>query len=142
MCLVDLTKTEFLLAFIGQIPCGNHEWVPYDSNISPVENLVDKPDDLDPQPEYPLRTKLTFYKEEMQPPPSLEILEGDVLSDAQQGSPLRGVPVTSQTQSSPFPSATVMLIFWVLGLVMWCMVYMKGQTRPRRMNDKKTIKDV
>lgn len=31
--------------------------MPYDLSMSPLENLFDHPDDLDPQPEYPLRQK-------------------------------------------------------------------------------------
>lgn len=32
------------------------DYITYDANVSPYENLHDKPDDLDPQPEFPLRT--------------------------------------------------------------------------------------
>eukprot|EP00529_Nitzschia_sp_RCC80_P023786 CAMPEP_0113522820 /NCGR_PEP_ID=MMETSP0014_2-20120614/45390_1 /TAXON_ID=2857 /ORGANISM="Nitzschia sp." /LENGTH=465 /DNA_ID=CAMNT_0000420897 /DNA_START=119 /DNA_END=1512 /DNA_ORIENTATION=+ /assembly_acc=CAM_ASM_000159 len=60
------------------LPCGNFAWVPYDPNISPVENLYDNPDDLDPQPEYPLRTKMVYYKEVDAIVSDLEILEGDL----------------------------------------------------------------
>jgi hypothetical protein len=84
--------------------------VPYDSNISPVANLYDKPDNLDPQPEYPLRTALTFYKEEDQPL-GLDILEGGAMSELQPAA------------NSPFPSSLVLFTLWIFGLIVWCTMF-------------------
>jgi len=114
------------------LPCGKQAWVPYDANISPMENLFDKPDDLDPQPEYPLRKKMTFYKKEIQPP-SPEVLEGDVASDT---------PVIR----SAFPSTSMLLSLWILGLIMWCMAFMptssSSRKRPRQKRVQKAMKSV
>jgi hypothetical protein len=33
----------------GDVKCSGHEWVPYDTSISPQENLFNNPDNLDPQ---------------------------------------------------------------------------------------------
>ena len=33
----------------ADVQCSGHEWVPYDTNISPQENLYNNPDNLDPQ---------------------------------------------------------------------------------------------
>ena len=33
----------------SDVKCIGHEWVPYDTNISPQENLYNNPDNLDPQ---------------------------------------------------------------------------------------------
>ena len=97
-----------------------------------MENLFDKPDDLDPQPEYPLRKKMTFYKKEIQPP-SPEVLEGDVASDT---------PVTR----SAFPSTSMLLSLWILGLIMWCMAFMptssSSRKRPRQKRVQKAMKSV
>jgi hypothetical protein len=112
----------FVLSLL-QAQCANHQWVPYDTNISPVVNLFDKPDDLDPQPEYPLRSELVYYKQEDQPAPNLNVLS---MAQGHDG----GVPQIPQpasiegAQTSPFPSFTLMLILWVFGLVMWCMTFM------------------
>jgi hypothetical protein len=118
-----------LFCFSLQAPCANHQWVPYDTSISPVDNIFDKPDDLDPQPEYPLRSELVYYKQEDQPAPSLNVLEGDVLSMAQGHGGVPQIPQPASiegAQNSPFPSFTILLTFWVFGLVMWCVTFMKS----------------
>jgi hypothetical protein len=120
---VSLDETSFLplFRFSIQAPCANHQWVPYDTNISPVDNLFDKPDDLDPQPEYPLRSELVYYKQEDQPAPN--VLEGDVLSVAQGHAGGAQIPQIEGAGNSPFPSFALMLVLWVFGLVVWCMIF-------------------
>jgi len=101
------------------IPCGNFQWVPYDPNISPVDNLYSNPDDLDPQPDFPLRTELTFFKDTADVTPDLEVLEGD-LHPAGQVSDSGAAKVISPTPStSNLPSIPLLFILWVLGLVAW-----------------------
>jgi hypothetical protein len=117
--------------------------VPYDANISPVQNLFEQPDNLDPQPEYPVRTELTFYKEVLQEPLTLEILEGDVMEQKEESA---GSPGTMTTTTSPFPSALLLLTLWVFGLIAWCAVF-KGpasskKKRPRRAPAARNFKDV
>ena len=115
-----------------------------------MENLWNKPDDLDPQPEFPLRTKLTFYKEEV-PVATLEMLEGDILPEgAQQALSQNDAPaIPAVDQPSPFPPATILGSLWIIGLIVWCMVYMNpsasgssSESRSRRKSDKKSFKDV
>jgi hypothetical protein len=52
---------------VGPLPknmnCANLKFVPYDTQISPADNLYDNPNDLDTQPEFPRRTDLIFYKQ-------------------------------------------------------------------------------
>lgn len=88
-----------------------------------MANLYDKPDDLDPQPEFPLRTELTFYKDEAWEPPKLEILEGDVMGEV--GSPKQASSRSVVTEQSNFPSAVLMLILWILGLCAWCSMFLQ-----------------
>ena len=120
-----------------EAPCMGHQWVPYDINISPVENLFDKPDDLDAQPEYPLRTELAFYKEDIEARHNLESLDRDIMEDSQQ------IP-----HPSPFPSTFVLLPLWLLGLVVWYMTFATGsaskasKTPARKAKKKVSQKDV
>eukprot|EP00339_Tiarina_fusa_P005024 CAMPEP_0117014916 /NCGR_PEP_ID=MMETSP0472-20121206/12010_1 /TAXON_ID=693140 ORGANISM="Tiarina fusus, Strain LIS" /NCGR_SAMPLE_ID=MMETSP0472 /ASSEMBLY_ACC=CAM_ASM_000603 /LENGTH=492 /DNA_ID=CAMNT_0004718591 /DNA_START=24 /DNA_END=1499 /DNA_ORIENTATION=- len=110
--------------------CANHEWVPYDLNISPVDNMFDEPDDLDPQPEYPLRTKMAFYREEeVKQPPSLEILgEGDVADIAKELIPNKDEQALPDslptTVESMYPSGTLIFVLWVFGLLAWCGLFL------------------
>jgi hypothetical protein len=71
--MVSIDDTIFLPLFrsIAGL-CANHQW--HHDLVSPVDNLFDKPDDLDPQPEYPLRSELGSRKQEDQPAPSLNVL--------------------------------------------------------------------
>ncbi|OEU09284.1 hypothetical protein FRACYDRAFT_277408 [Fragilariopsis cylindrus CCMP1102] len=106
------------------LPCGNFRWVPYNSGISPIENLYSNPDDLDSQPEFPLRTYLTFAdKYETSRINSLNsVSEGDVLNPT--GSTgLRSS--SSQSRGDNFPYGTI-FILWIFGLVLWCYVHVFG----------------
>ena len=111
--------------------CGNFAWVPYDSDISPMENLYSDPDDLDPQPEYPLRTNLTFsgdrYGESMMG------MDGDLVSSSLSMS-------ASPLDPNRVPYGT-MLFFWILGLALWCQVYgftSKHSSGPKRRKKNKS----
>lgn len=43
--------------------CTGHQWVPYDMSISPIEQLYNNPNNLDPQPEFPMRTQMIYYQQ-------------------------------------------------------------------------------
>jgi hypothetical protein len=125
--------SSFLL--ILQASCIGDEWVPYDVNISPTDNLYDEPDNLNPQPEYPLRTELTFYEEEDGDASSIEVLEGDLMGDASSASKdassssdesvisSHNKALPSRQHVSPFPTASVLIPLWLLGLVVWFMTF-------------------
>jgi hypothetical protein len=106
---------------LQQLPCGNFQWVPYDTSISPVENLYSNPDDLDPQPEYPLRTEMVFYKVEMEDTsPDLELLAGDLHPIARRhGLDEQAVGTSPSLESSNSHSFTFMFLLWILGLLGW-----------------------
>ena len=92
-------------------------------NISPVDNLYDKPDDLDPQPEYALRNKMVFYKEEDWKPliPNLDIEGSDSIGGEENpydGSVPKEVPQSLETSRQP--SGTLLFLLWLLGLLTWC----------------------
>jgi len=126
----------FLFFGCLQLPCGKDEWVPYDLNISPIENLYDKPDNLDPQPEFPLRTELVFYKQETWEPPKLEILEGDLLGDEAMMSHNNNQAADDQPT---FPTTILLLVLWVIGLCFWCFVFLRSTASPG-LRRKKTVR--
>jgi hypothetical protein len=116
--------------------CANLKFVPYDAQISPADNLYDNPNDLDTQPEFPLRTDLIYYKQVEQviePPLSFE------LSPEQSGT---GRELTVTGEKYPFPPASTMLTLWFMGLALWCVFFMNSSgKRPRRIKGG-GIKDV
>lgn len=130
-----------------KLSCGDDQWVPYDMNISPVDNMYDKPDDLDPQPEFPLRTEMVFYKETLWDPPKIEILEGDIF---ERSSSTAEKPPPPTLDKPVFPSALLLLVLWVGGLVLWCYVFLRpmslslrGPVHPRKKkNVTKLVKNV
>ena len=129
--------------------CGNDQWVPYDMNISPVDNLFDKPNDLDPQPEYPLRTKMVFYEGEDWKPLQLDGGGADPIAvgDEQRNheSMPKGLPPS--VEASRYPSGILIFLLWILGLVMWCAYFVvgvagsTGKKKPRR-NKATSVKEV
>lgn len=102
-----------------------------------MANLYDKPNDLDPQPEFPLRTELTFYHETDWQSAKQGVLEGDVAGqDPLVSSSSRNLNVAGdQVEPSPFPSATLLFVLWIIGLCAWCVVF----AVPGAMNGSKTI---
>ena len=109
-------------------PCGNYKWVPYDSQISPMENLYSNPDDLDPQPEFPLRTNLTFSENRY----------GDSMVDLDDSSSSALGVSADPLDPSRVPYGTIFL-FWIVGLGFWCNMFVfssKPSSRPRRKKNK------
>ena len=103
------------------------KFVPYDAGISPTDNLYDNPNDLDTQPEYPLRTELTYYEqvEQIVEPPVV-----DFDSEAALGLRKESVPAA---EKYPFPPASTMLTLWFMGLALWCVFFMNSAgSRSRR----------
>ena len=122
--------------------CSGFHWVPYDANISPVENLFDNPDNLDPQPEFPLRSEMVFYEQVVLKSPH----------EAYTVAEHHSIPVghTYESQSA-LPSLPVLFILWVFGLVIWCVFCMKPSSsrksgpkkkRSAVLSDSSVYKDV
>jgi len=100
------------------LKCGNFLWVPYNSIISPLENLYSNPDDLQPQPIYPLRTDLTFAdKYEMNI--DIDTSEGDILNNPSVPHSPPKMSSTSQPRGDNFPYDEI-FILWIFGLMLWC----------------------
>jgi hypothetical protein len=113
----------------ANLKCTGHEWVPYDFETSPTDNLYVSPDNLDPQPEYPLRTKLVYYQQVTQP--FYEIEDGDVAAAAatlDRRLPLirnsDGFADNSLATTTNMPPISVLLVFWLFGLLVWYIMFM------------------
>jgi hypothetical protein len=123
--------------------CAGKEWVPYDSSISPTENLFTNPDNLDPQPEYLLRTNLIYYhptsmSQSLLLPDESDIGIGSGLSPI--GKEI--VPVTGNT----LPSLGVIFLLWLVGLVVWFTMFMPksfvSETKQRPTVTRKKSSDI
>lgn len=116
----------------GPNRCSGDSWVPYDAGISPVENLFGNPDNLDPQPEFPLRSEMVFYEQVLKSP---QVIEAPTLAERHPDS----IPVNHTYEpKSSLPSLPVLFILWVLGLVAWCVFCMKPSSRKIRAKKKRS----
>jgi hypothetical protein len=125
---------------MGPGACTGHEWVQYDSSILPTENLFTNPSNLDPQPEYPRRTKLLYYQQVQQFQPLFEV---DTESAERE---LPAVVTTDGHEIDRFdaasgPSVGVFFVFWIFGLLVWYMLFAPNAfaagTKPRRTTSHK-----
>lgn len=113
--------------------CSGASWVPYDASISPVENLFDNPDNLDPQPEFPLRSDLVFYQQVILESPNQ--VDTPTLGEIQPGS--SSINRTHASQSS-LPSLPLLFILWILGLIAWCTFCMAPSSTKSRPKKKRS----
>jgi hypothetical protein len=101
--------------------CTNLKWVPYDVSISPRSNLFDgtgKADDLDLDPEFPLRTLPDAFGGQYDHP----FPDG---AAAWKGS-VQTVPVSIDAPSSDVPYSIVFLL-WGVGLCVWYAMFLGGK---------------
>lgn len=108
-----------------ELKCTGHVWVPYEGSISPTDNLFSNPDNLDPQPEYPLRTHLIYYQQ-VTLAQSFVDAEGYAI-DADRKLPAsdgRGPDGFDAHATSHLPSSGVLFVFWLIGLLVWYIMYM------------------
>lgn len=115
--------------------CGQVEYVPYDRKVSPTANMYDEPDNLDPQPEYALRTNLTYYEqvEHLVAASPLLALSADNTSVVEVAAPygdrnpesLRMVSEDSFETAGygRLPSLSLLFLLWCFGLVVWCTMF-------------------
>lgn len=100
--------------------CASKEWVPYDSSISPMENFYDKATDLDPQPEFTVRTKFAFFVEGEPEVDKFMVQDGETIPQQQMQQRL---DLTHEIPPNNSPPFTTLLILWFFGLIVWCMVF-------------------
>ena len=111
-----------------------------------MENLYSKATDLDPQPEFPLRTKTVFYHEMDMPPGIPELLVKDGKDARPQVAGTANMVVPPHVESSS-PPVAILFILWVFGLIVWCMVFVNtngasGKPKRRRKAGSAGFKDV
>ena len=128
--------------------CVHNDYVPYDQSISPVANLYDEPANLDAQPEYPLRTNLKFAHQ-----PKYEVELNSLDQAAAIGELDHHAPtLTADSPLSKLPSASLLLLLWIFGLVGWCLLFLhnppsnelpkKRAPRKAKPAKKRVFKDV
>lgn len=113
--------------------CTDADWVPYDASISPIENLFDNPDNLDPQPEYPLRTALTYGEEVVDATLDLE-LDGNM---EQQHHADAFSQQTGVHEKPSLPPMSILLVLWVFGLFVWFVLFSGSSTSQSGRHKKK-----
>jgi hypothetical protein len=145
--LEEFTNMDFktLQGNVGtSMRCSGASWVPFDESISPVDNMYGNPDNLDPQPEFPLRTELVYYQQVVE-----SVTQFDLDLDARIDQHADAFPQyeTGMTQPKPsLPPLSLLFVLWVFGLMVWCAVFYNttGQAaRPRKKSlDPEGSKDV
>uniref|UniRef100_A0A7S3L6I9 Uncharacterized protein n=1 Tax=Amphora coffeiformis TaxID=265554 RepID=A0A7S3L6I9_9STRA len=118
--------------------CVHNDYVPYDRSISPVSNLYDEPANLDAQPEYPLRTDLKFAH---QPKHTAELNSLDQAAALGDLDHHHHGPITTPTSKSPLsklPSTSLLLLLWIFGLVVWCLLFWHNPPPSREIPKKRT----
>jgi Glycosyltransferase (GlcNAc) len=108
--------------------CANLDYVPYDASISPIQNLFAAPDDLDPQPEFPLRTNLIYpYDETVVMPRTTSVVPGlkahDIVLLDNKKQSFAGVSTTTATEPYTPSSPLLVIVLWIVGLIIWCAVF-------------------
>lgn len=116
--------------------CTGAPWVPFDEKISPVENLFDNPDNLDPQPEFPLRTQLTFYQQIEEALPDLDFGNEIEKPHVKSFTPLATDGIDG---SSSLLFLALLLLLWMIGLIMWCAVFLLPSSVTRFRARKKKV---
>jgi hypothetical protein len=107
--------------FGREIICAGIGWVPYDASISPTDNLFDHPDSLDPQPEYPLRTELIYYRQLNEESP---LKRGDKGGAARNAAEILGNdPSVFGASSDNVPSTSILFVLWIFGLFVWYVMF-------------------
>jgi hypothetical protein len=126
--------------------CDQLQWVPYDLTMPPSEHLYEDADDLDPQPEFPLRTTMS---KKQQPSitsqdAALNKIIGDVTNE------LGTAASDGHASDSNLDGDDILWIIplWLLGLFIWYRMYglksfgWKTTARKRGLFGKNNIKEV
>lgn len=92
--------------------CVNFDYVHYDASIPPTANAFSSPDDLDPQPEFPMRTELIYGA--VQNTPAEKLLKDEV-----NGGHFQRIPLTNSEPSSGSSYFTLIFVLWAFGMFVW-----------------------
>jgi hypothetical protein len=94
-----------------------------------MENMFDKATDLDPQPEFPLRTQHVFYQQPDQP---IGELQDQVIVDQ-----VSAIAPAGHVAGSNSPPLATLFILWIFGLLVWCMYYVNSKGTGKSQGRKK-----
>lgn len=128
--------------------CANLRWVPYSATISPIANMLENADNLDPQPEYPLRTAFKYYQQvEEEVAPLLKLDLAEEAEGLQQSLDSFGDGAEPLPEASNLPSLPLLLVFWIFGLVVACVMadapkVQRGARKGRSRRKAAMAKDV
>lgn len=121
------------------LQCSGHKWVPYDEAIAPTEHLYSSPDNLEPQPEYPLRTDMVYYE---QVEDAFPLIADSAIAHSRslpESTLLHGADGFDVATQSNMPPVSILFLFWVFGLIVWYLMFMapkggkaRSSTRPRK----------
>ena len=90
-----------------------------------------------------VETKVFYKEQEWQPPPDLELLDADLENKSEEGqvaaeaSDAAQVDAAAEVEVTPRgPSFSTLFVFWLLGIVVWCMIYKDGMSSSKRSRRK------
>ena len=84
-----------------------------------MANMFEKATDLDPQPEFPIRTQPIYYQQLDQIMDQQEQIGADMASSVV-------APAHTTTEFSGPPVATLLML-WIFGLMVWCMYFINSK---------------
>mmetsp|Transcript_5405 Transcript_5405/g.7964 ORF Transcript_5405/g.7964 Transcript_5405/m.7964 type:complete len:509 (+) Transcript_5405:59-1585(+) len=116
---VDFESTKLKIS-----SCGKKQWVPYDFSVTAFENLYDHANDLDPQPEFPLRNRSQQPKISPDVSSSASFPNSEEIGTTANDRLLSNTP-TANSGMSPF----LTFLFWIFGIFMWYKVFAAPQKR-------------
>ena len=132
--------------------CANTKWVAYDASISPKANLYDglgKANDLDLDPEFPLRTLPDASKEYDHMSASSSATVGDRRSMSSEQKGRISTSTTSQEEISSDVPYSIIFLLWAIGLYVWYRMYVGGSsisssrsTRMKRGTNRQQVRDI
>ena len=111
--------------------CANPSWVPYDASISPRANLFDgtgKADDLDLDPEFPLRTlpDATGGQYDHLFP------SGNAAWDVANDGKVSGGDTSLEANDTSDVPYSIILLLWVIGLYVWYAMIVGSKNNMKR----------
>jgi len=130
--LQEFMQIDFHQKTVSNTQCGAHSWIPYDLSMSPFDNLYSDANDLNPQPEYPLRNILDApYVQSIRDfkvgDNHLNALDAVIMEDNNNGADnqqydnAETLAIEEQTDIvMPFKT---LLCLWMIGLYVWYKIF-------------------
>jgi len=120
---------------LRSLQCGAKKWIPYDLSMSPLENLFDHANDLDPQPEYPLRKNVLAPLQKAEVAKIIEELHPDIET-------WKKIHIANEKEmedSLSSPPTLFVIILWFTGLLFWRSIFVERKKK-NHLRKKKILK--